>query len=156
MQQCQFSDCQAHMLPCFIIPAAMCRFMSFPPLPFPPLPSFSLPLTVTLCCPGRHGAAISLIPERMHLLIQTRSAFGQLQTTSLHTQPVLVVWMLLKSEQAAVQRAVPARIRASQQLPLKPQGPWMIYLGRSLICCLKSMTYLADDAMSTIVKQLGS
>ncbi len=39
MQQCQFSDCQAHMLPCFIIPAAMCRFMSFPPLPFPPLPS---------------------------------------------------------------------------------------------------------------------
>jgi hypothetical protein len=71
-------------------------------------------------------------------------------------QPVLVVWMLLKSEQAVVQRAVAAGMRASQQLPPRPQGPWMIYWGRSLICSLKSMTYSADDAMSNVVKQLGS
>lgn len=157
----RFWDCHTHtcclasspLQPCagFFPSPPFPSLLNFPSLPFPPL-------TNTLCCPGKHGAVISLTPERAHLLIQNRAAFDQLQTTSLHMQPVLVVWMLLKSEQAVVQRAMPARIRGSQQQQLapKPQGPWMIYWGRSLICCLKSMTYLADDALSTVVKQLGS
>lgn len=148
----------------FTIPAILCRSLPSNPLPLSlPLPSHSLPslpapLTSTFCCPGKHGAAISQVPERAQLLNQNRAAFGQLQTTSLHMQPVLVLWMLLKGKQAVLWRAMPARVRDSQQqqLPPKPQGPWMIYLGRLLICFLKSMTYSADDTLSTVLKQLGS
>ena len=145
--------------PCSRMQVSVLPFLPFlPSLPFPPLLLPSLPLTVTLWCPGKHGAAISLTPERVQRLIQHRAAFNQLQTTSPRMQPVLVVRMSLKGEQAGLQMALPARVKDSQpqQLPPKPQGPWMIYLGRSLICFLKSMTYSADDTLSTVVEQLGS
>jgi len=43
MQHARFGGCHTHMLPCFITPAAVCRFLPFPSLPFPSLPFPSLP-----------------------------------------------------------------------------------------------------------------